>query len=139
MAQSTFHFGFGMFCATLCTIKPVLQALLAAHRVRQSSDAVGETPIPTVSNTIARWCLWSYAAGIVAVVPAIARRLIGSDPTLPLWNLFFLYPIIDRLPIPSIILGELVMGIILAAQYCIIILAIHQSNQPTRQQGQSGQ
>lgn len=139
MAQSTFHFGFGMVCATLCTIKPVLQALHAAHRVRQSSAAVGETYVPTASNVIARWCLWSYAAGIVAVVPAIARRLIGSDPTHPLWNLFLFYPIIDRLPIPSIILGELVMGSILATQYAVILLAIHQSNQPTHQQGQSGQ
>ncbi len=37
-----------------------------------------------------------------------------------------LYSFVDRLPVPSIIVGELLMGSILGAQYGSILLAIHQ-------------
>jgi len=139
MAQSTFHFGFGMLCATVFTLKPVLRAWLeTSSGGRQSPAAVAEPPTPVISPAIARWCLWSYAIGALAVVPAIARRLIGIDPTRPFWNIFLFYPQIDRLPLPSIILGELLMGTILAAQYATILLAIY-LHRPHRQSGQPGQ
>lgn len=131
MAQSTLHFGIGMICATAFTIKPVLQAWLAAKGGRQSSAAVEGRSTPTMSTVIARWCLWSYAAGLFAVLPAIARRFTGIEPTRPLWNVFLAYPLIDRLPLPSIILGELVMGTILASQYAILLLAIHRASRHT--------
>ncbi len=128
MAQSTFHFGFGMLCATVCTIKPVIQAWCAARipEGRQSPAAAVAAPnVPTLSSAIARWCLWSYAIGTLAVFPAVVRRMTGMEPTHPAWNLFVGYPLIDRLPLPSIILGEILMGSILGAQYGLILLAIY--------------
>ncbi|MFU8780704.1 MAG: hypothetical protein ACNA71_06730 [Kiritimatiellia bacterium] len=132
MAQSTFHFGFGMLCATAFSIKPILQTWLTLLGGRQGTAAAEGQSVPSMSTVIAHWCLWSYAAGIVAVIPAIARRLLGTELTHPIWNLFLFYPLIDRLPIPSIILGELLMGTILAAQYATILLAIHQASAPNR-------
>ena len=164
MAQSTFHFGFGMLCATVCTIKPVIQAWcskritggrqspniipggrqrsLATTGFRQEatkwqSPAAAATNVPTLSSAIARWCLWSYAIGTLAVIPAIVRRMTGIEPTHPIWNLFVGYPIIDRLPLPSIIVGEVLMGSILGAQYCLILLAIYQFKSPSRPPSQS--
>ena len=145
MAQSTFHFGFGMLCATVFTIKPVLQAWRATRGGRQrsfattgfrqeatkwqpSAAAVSPLALP-LSTAMARWCLWSYAIGALAVFPALARRITGVEPTHPIWNLFVAYPLIDRLPLPSIILGELLMGSILGAQYARMLLAIYRMRQ----------
>lgn len=110
MAQSTLHFGIGMLCATALTLRPVWRAWR------------NKLPLAT---PIARWCLWSYGIGAVAVIPAMARRLTDVDPTHPLWNLCIAYPLLDKLPLPSIALGELLMATILAVQYGSILLAIY--------------
>jgi len=151
MAQSTFHFGFGMLCATVCTIKPVIQAwcskritggrqspnIIPGGRQSPAAAATAATNVPTLSSAIARWCLWSYAIGTLAVIPAIVRRMTGIEPTHPIWNLFVGYPLIDRLPLPSIIVGEVLMGSILGTQYCLIILAVYQFKSPSRPPSQS--
>ncbi len=126
MAQSTFHFGFGMLCATACTIKPILIAWRSTDKHKKNTPHMAAPNVtPVLSSAIARWCLLSYAMGTWAVIPAVARRLTGVEPTHFLWNLFFLYTLIDRLPLPSIIIGELLVGIILGAQYGSILLAIY--------------
>ena len=99
-----------MLCATLCTIKPVLLAWIH-HR--------------PLARLVARWCLWSYAIGTLAVLPAIARRTTGIEPTHFIWNLFVAYPLIDRLPLPSILIGEILTGTIWGAQYSLILYALH--------------
>ena len=125
MAQSTFHFGFGMLCATAFTIKPVLQAWFATKGGRIAQQA----SCHTLSDAIARWCLWSYAIGALAVVPAVFRRLTGIEPTHPAWNIFVAYPLIDLLPLPSLLVGELFMAASLAAQYGTMLAAIYQISQ----------
>lgn len=115
MAQSTLHFSIGMLLASALTLKPVILAL--------------KQRIPA-SPSIARWCCASYALGLYATLPAIIRRL-TQNPELgqsAWWNLFIAYPLIGKLPLPSLALGELLMGILLAAQYATILLAIHRLN-----------
>jgi hypothetical protein len=114
MAQSTLHFGFGMLCATAFSIKPVLSAWLQKN---------------SMAGVIAKWCLTSYGLGLFAVFPAIFRRFTAMEPTHPLWNLFLGYPLISKLPLPSILLGELVIGSMFAIQYAIILMAIYRCSQ----------
>ncbi len=108
MASSTLHFSFGMLIATLYS----LPALWRAWRHRGPA-----------SRTLLRWSLASGALGLYAVIPAIARRLtarpdLGSSAW---WNIFLFYPLFDYLPIPSILIGELVAGTIFAGQYIVIL------------------
>ncbi len=116
MAQSTLHLSAGMLLGTL----------LAFPRVWRTWQA-GKAIAPA----IARWCLLSYGLGVYALLPSILRRL-SDDPGLadgPTWNLFLLYPLIQRLDLPGIALGELAVASLFALQYATILLAIHRTCQ----------
>lgn len=111
MAQSTLHFSFGMILGTLGALPPLWRAW------RQGRP---------VARLVGRWCLLSYALGLYAVLPAIIQRL-ADDPALgsgPWWNLCLLYPLFDRLALPSIVGGELAIATLFGLQYAVILLAI---------------
>jgi hypothetical protein len=64
--------------------------------------------------------------GIYATLPGIMRRISGSDIWTGWWsNIFIGYHLIEKIPLPSIALGELCSGCIFATQYAIILLAIY--------------
>ncbi len=114
MAQSTLHFSFGMIVGTLTALPSVWRAW------RQDRP---------VARMVGRWCLLSYALGLYAVLPAIIRRL-TDDPEIgsgPWWNLFLLYPLLDRLQLPSIVGGELAVTALFMLQYSVIVLAIQRA------------
>jgi hypothetical protein len=118
MAQSTLHLSFGMLIGTLLSIRPLWRAW------------VQDRP---VARPIARWCLITLAMGIIAVIPALVRRL-GDNPDIGRgagWNLFLFYPLLDRLPLPSILAGELAAAGLFALQYAVILLAIRRAYRHT--------
>ncbi len=83
------------------------------------------------TRALGSWCLLSAALGTYAAVPAICRRLSGN-PEIgegAWWNLFLFYPLFDRLPLPRMILGELITGTLFCLQYAAILLAIHRARQ----------
>ncbi|HAS81369.1 MAG TPA: hypothetical protein DCS43_01505 [Verrucomicrobia bacterium] len=116
MAQSTLHLSAGMLLGTLLAVPRVWRAWQAGK---------------AVSPAIARWCLLSYGLGLYALLPSIIRRL-AAAPGLadgPAWNLFLFYPLIQRLDLPSIALGELTTASLFALQYATILIAIHRTNE----------
>ena len=114
MAQSTLHFAFGMAAGSAW-------ALPALWR-----KWIQKSP---VSGAIARWLLLAYGMGLYATLPSILRRISGDAEwaTAGWTQIFLLYPLIERLNTPSIALGELAIVACFAAQYAIIILAIHRA------------
>ena len=111
MAQSTVHFSIGMLVGSVYMLPRLRQ------RWRQSAP---------LSKTIGYWILLSYGAGIYASIPGILRRISGSDAWTGWWsNIFIFYHLIEKLPLPSIALGELFAASIFAAQYALILLAIY--------------
>lgn len=114
MAQSTLHLSFGMLLGTLFSLPPFWRAW--------------QRGLP-VARTVLRWILLSYALGIYAVLPAIVRRF-SSNPDIGSsigWNVFLFFPLVDRLPLPSILVGELAVGSIFALQYAVMLLAIRRT------------
>ncbi len=111
MAQSTLHFSLGMIVASAFHLRPLLRAW-CQHK--------------PLAGLIGCWILWSYMLGLYAVFPAIVRRITDADLSRPIWNVFLFYPLIDRLPLPSIILGDLLTGGVIALQYGLMLLAIYQ-------------
>jgi len=114
MAQSTLHLSFGALLGTLISLPPLWRAWR------------GRLP---VARAIARWCLLSWALGFHAVIPSIVRRLSGNPDigSSPGWNLFLFYPLLDRLPLPGILAGELAAAAVFGLQYAVILLAIRRA------------
>lgn len=118
MAQSTFHFAFGL-------------ALGSAWALPRIGNRWGRH-LP-LADAIGRWLLLSYGLGLYATIPGILRRLChGAEWTTAGWtHIFLLYPLIDRLDLPSIGLGELLTAACFAAQYTMILLAIRRAGTRT--------
>lgn len=116
MAQSTLHLSVGM----------LLGSLIALPQVRRA----WRDGLP-VAQAIGRWCLLAYSLGLYATLPAIIRRMIHTPEGLsgPWWNVFLFYPLIERLELPSILLGELAAAGLFALQYIVILLAIRRAGQ----------
>lgn len=114
MAQSTLHLSFGMLLGTLFSLPSLWRGW--RHNL-------------PMARTVTHWCLLSFALGFYAVIPAIVRRL-GSNPDIGSsagWNLFLFYPMLDQLPAPSIVGGELTVSVVFALQYLAILLAIYRA------------
>ena len=115
MAQSTLHFAFGMAIGSAW----VLPALW--KRWKQA--------LP-MATTIGRWLILAYGLGLYASLPSLLRRITGGAEwsTAGWTNLFLFYPLIEKLDLPSIALGELCIALCFAAQYGLILLAIRRAN-----------
>lgn len=124
MAQSTLHFAAGM----------TLGSLLACPRVYRAWTR--GTP---VARAIARWCLLAYGLGLYATLPAVFRRLTGDPATGSAftWNLFLLYPLFDRLRLPSIALGEMAIATLFSLQYVVILAAVRRARRRNSAAGTS--
>ncbi len=111
---STLHFALGMALGMLIVLRPIYRAWIQAK---------------PLSTLIARGMLLSYGLGIYSTIPAITRRLTGNTQTGSAtgWNLFLFYPLFDRLPIPSIFVGEMAMALLFMLQYAIILLALRRA------------
>jgi hypothetical protein len=114
MAQASIHFATGMLAGTIWQLP----------RLRQHWQQ--RTPL---AKTIAHWIFASYALGAYATLPSILWHTAGIDIRSAWWaNIFLLYPLIEKLPLPSIALGELCCGTIFACQYSLMLLAIYRLN-----------
>ncbi len=114
MAQSTLHFALGMAIGSAW-------ALPALRRKWKSA-------LP-VSRALGRWLLLAYGLGLYASLPSLLRRLSGgADWATGGWtNMFLLYPLIEKLRLPSVALGELCIAACFAVQYGLILLAIQRA------------
>ncbi len=114
MAQSTLHFAVGMAIGSAWAL-PQLWS-----KWKQAAP---------VANAIARWLLLAYGIGIFATLPNILRRMThGAEWATGTWtHIFLLHPLIERLDLPSIALGELAIAACFAAQYATILLAIRRA------------
>jgi hypothetical protein len=111
MAQSTLHFSVGMLAGSAYMLPRLW------HKWMQCQP---------ISKTVGHWILLSSTLGIYATLPGIMRRISGSDIWTGWWsNIFIGYHLIEKIPLPSIALGELCSGCIFATQYAIILLAIY--------------
>ena len=117
MAQSTLHFAFGMAVGSVWVLPGLWK------RWKQALPMAG---------TIGRWLLLSYGLGLYASLPSVLRRITsGADWATAGWtNLFLFYPLIEKLDLPSVALGELCIAACFAAQYGLILLAIRRSGGP---------
>ncbi len=114
MAQSTLHFAIGMALGSAWALPELRRKWCRAL---------------LVAGAIGRWLLLSYGLGFYATLPSILRRLsCNAEWATGAWtNLFLLYPLIEKLDLPSIALGELCIAACFAAQYGLILLAIRRS------------
>lgn len=115
MAQSTLHFAFGMAIGS---------AWVFPGLWRRWKQALPMT------TTIGRWLVLAYGLGLYASLPSLLRRFTGGAEwsTAGWTNLFLFYPLIEKLDLPSIALGELCIAACSAAQYGLILLAIRRAN-----------
>lgn len=75
------------------------------------------------------WFGWCYGAGLFAVAPTFLRRLGFPEGFCDGWwmNLFLFHPLIDHwLPKGRVVGGGLII-LMAAAQYALLILAIHRA------------
>jgi hypothetical protein len=114
MAQSTLHFALGMTVGSLWAVPGVLLSW--------------KKHLP-LTRVIGRWLLLAYGLGLYATLPSILRRVSsGAEWATGGWtHIFLLYPLIEKLNAPSIALGELAIAACFAAQYGLILLAIHRA------------
>lgn len=112
MAQSTLHFSFGMFVGSLIMLPRLWRRWIKNK---------------PISITIGYWIIISVILGTYATIPGIIRRLFDCGDWAAYWwvNIFLFYPLIDKLNLPSIALGELCAASIFAAQYALILFAIY--------------
>ncbi len=83
-----------------------------------------------LAKTIGQWIVLSMALGIYASIPAILRHLYPLDVWATSWsaNIFLLYSAIEKIPLPSIAMGEVCTAAIFALLYAVILLAIYKAN-----------
>ena len=114
MAQSTLHFAFGLAVGSAWALPSLWR------KWKQ---------LAPVAGAVARWLLLAYGIGLFATLPSILRRITsGADWATGAWtHVFLLYPLIERLDMPSIALGEFAIAACFAAQYAIILLAIRRA------------
>lgn len=110
MAQSTLHVSLGMLVATAWHIRPLLQSWSSAQ---------------PMAKPIARWITCAWILGTYAVIPALLRRIFDLDLSHSAWNIFLLYPLIDNMPLPGILLGECLLGATIGLQYALILLLLY--------------
>ena len=123
MAQSTLHVAVGVAAGTLLAWPAVRQAWRRGERL---------------ARPIGLGLLLAYSLGLLAVLPSIMLHL-GAGPSWgEAWwaNLFIGYPLIRRLELPSIVLGEVMLAGLFGLHYGLILLAIQRAR--PRQTG-SGQ
>lgn len=121
MAQSTVHFAIGMIAGT---------AVALPRLVRR--QRAGEP----VAAEFARWFLYSYGLGALAIVPSVLRKMGVPDGVCDGWwmNVFLLYPLIGRLKSGGTLVGELLMGSVFGLQYGLMLLYIRSHR---KRQGQA--
>ena len=119
MAQSTLHFSCGMAAGTLAVLPKL-------RRAWQTRD-----PLAPV---VVRWIIFSYTLGLFATLPAIYRHFFSDGTPANAWwsNIFLLYGLIEKLPLPSIGLGEICAAAIFALQYGLMLAAIYRYSKPPR-------
>jgi len=119
MAQSTLHFAFGMAIGSAWVLPRLWRAWQRSARL---------------AKEIGRWLLLAYGLGLYATLPSILRRVTSGAEwsTGPWTNLFCFYPLIEQIHAPSIALGELAIAACFAAQYGLILLAIHRARDQKR-------
>lgn len=116
MAQSTFHFSVGMLTGMLVMSRAVV------HAWRNKKP---------LARPLGIMLLVSSGLGIYAVTPSIARRLL-NDPDVgqsAFWNLFLLYSMIGRIPLPTIVVGEFLIALLFTVQYALLLYGIWRSRQ----------
>lgn len=114
MAQSTLHFAVGMAAGTLLALPGLRRAWRRGQRV---------------ARPVGYWLLLSYGLGLYASLPALFRRLGATEMWTTSWwvNLFLFYPAIQRLTLPSIVVGEGLTAALFALQYLTILQAIRRA------------
>lgn len=111
MAQAAIHVSVGMLAGS---------AWMVPHLRRKWQQG---KPLATA---VRAWIAASYALGAYAVLPAILWHTLGIDIRSSWWaNIFLFYPLIEKLHLPSIVMGELCCGTIFAAQYGLLLWAIY--------------
>lgn len=114
MIHVTVHFALGM------AVGMVLSAPRLARAWR------GGCP---VARHAARMLAWAYGIGLFAVVPNVLLNL-GLPPAVcsGWWmNLFMLHPLIDQLGHGAAVTGQAACGLLFAAQYALLVLAVHRA------------
>ncbi|MBL7077208.1 MAG: hypothetical protein ISS31_07040 [Kiritimatiellae bacterium] len=117
MMHSTLHFSLGMVVGTALTYRPLLdawrrKAALAPH--------------------LRRWLIVAYGLGVYAIVPNLLRRAGVPHDLCEAWfmNIFLLSSALNRSIQGSALYGPFVMGILVTAQYAVLLRAIHRSAPP---------
>jgi hypothetical protein len=115
MAQSTLHFALGMAAGSAWALPRVWRCW---RQTRPMAAAIG------------RWLLLAYGLGLYASIPSVLRRITDGAPwaTSGWTHVFLLYPLIEAFDLPSLALGELCIAGCFAAQYALILFAIHRAH-----------
>ena len=115
MAHVTLHFSFGIAVATALMLRDLLRHWREGH---------------PLASPLARWLLWSYAAGFYASVPSLLRQAGLPDAVCNGWwmNVFMLYALIKRtFTFGGMPLGGLALGLCFTVQYAALLGAITRS------------
>ena len=114
MAQSTVHVAVGVAAGTLVALPAVWRAWRRGDRL---------------ARPIGRGLLLAYGLGLFAVLPAILQRLGAGGAWTGAWwaNGFIGFPLLRRLGLPSIVLGELLLALLFGLHYGVILLAIRRA------------
>lgn len=118
MAQSTLHFALGMAVGAALYAPALRRAWIRGERLARPAG---------------RWLVAAYGLGLYASLPAVFRRLGAYEMWTESWwvNVFILYPAIQRLNVPSILLGETLIAALFAIQYLVIVQAIRRVGKAT--------
>ncbi len=114
MAQSTVHVAVGVAAGTLLALPAVWRAWRQRGRL---------------ARPIGRGLILAYGLGLFAVLPAILQRLGAGGAWTGAWwaTIFIGFPLLRRLGLPSIVLGELLLALLFGLHYGVILLAIRRT------------
>lgn len=115
MAHSSLHFTFGALVGSVSAARP----LLRAWRER----------LP-LARPCRRWLLWAYGLGILAIAPALLRRLGVPDHLCQAWwmNVCLFHPALTRLKDGGAIMGTLALLALGITHYVIVLLGVRESH-----------
>jgi len=111
MAQSTLHFAVGMAVGTAAAAPSLVRRIRGRRRT---------------ARCFLRWFALSYGLGFVAVIPSLLRHAgVARELCMRWWmNVFFLFPLIDRLQPGGMVLGEAAVLMLFGLQYVAMLLLI---------------
>lgn len=117
MAHSTFHFAAGMATGIACGTPLILKAWKQAKGI---------------SKRATLWLLTAWGMGVFAEIPGILRRLGLPDHLCDAaWmNLFFFYPLVNRIKPGGQTMGPILMAMLFACQYAVLMALILRSRKP---------